>query len=826
MNTRFLLAFTLASASLTAYATLEENLLADPWLRQAPTYGVPALANNTWITTIERPAIGSVDRETGHQLADSVMVANVRYLSATESPTCSYSQTVIGLTPHQYRFSAWVKMEDQGGCLTLRATGSDGASLGSISVATDGSATALTPGRWTPVELALDLTATPDAALSSVTFSIEPMVNQDGPVVTQDFHRILIMHPFAGVVDNRSNIVNGAMELWSPSLEAWTSSSTSVQAAGLHVHDSAVTLAAGETLTSESLEVSSLKNTLQFAARADQATKITVQSDCGTSEVSLPGGAWRMLEVPANLSKTTNLQFNLSANMPWTVDEVTLVPIYDAENPRPAERTLHVTIGDNDGEGSLRQVVASALSGDEILIDVNYVTLTEPIDLSDKSITIKQGSTYMKPEISCDGAFSAFIINPSVDGHTLRLENLQLRSSKWTTRGAGLLIGENGERTSASIALVSVNFDSCLASQEGGAIYCNAPNVDLNLIGCWWESCGSAKGAFLYHGAGTVTMEKCKMGYYLGSDSTNEQIYAASAQGSLKVNACTFNELANNTRGTSFIHVEGAAPVVEITNSAFYPQFYYTVPASQAPYISVNNSARRGGGHITLANNTMYRVYEGSLIDLSNSVTAYPPQVCLVNNIVLTKGDTSITNEKCDVHGSHNIMANDLEGLDNTLISTWDKRDVFSFRYAQECDDYPMTSNGETYLNEEGIAYHAGTPSYELDGVNVVPAADFAGRERPTPPSIGMSELAGHSGIDDLVEDVTQSAVTAWYDAAAHMIHIVGDVRQAALVSLSGVSQIVTSANEIDASRFTPGIYLLRVVSENGNITVHKLIIR
>ncbi len=826
MNTRFILALALAAGSVTAHAALEENLLADPWLRQAPTYGAPASANNIWISTIERPAIGSVGRETGHQLADSVMVANVRYLSASDSPTCSYSQTVIGLTPHQYRFSAWVKMEEQGASLTLRASGSDGSSLGSISVATDGSATALTPGRWTPVELALDLTATPDAALSSVTFSIEPMVNADGPVVTQDFHQMLVMHPFAGVVDNRSNIVNGAMELWSPALEAWNASAEPTQAAGLHVHDSAVTLQAGETLTSESLEVSSLKNTLQFAARADQDAKVTVTSDRGATEVALPGGAWRMLEVPANLSQTGSVEFALSANMPWTLDEVSLCPIYDAENPRPAERTLHVTISDNDGEGSLRQVVASSLSGDEILIDVTYIYLTEPIDLSDKTITIKSGLTYSTPVIQCKDAFSAFIVNPTVDGHSLRMENVKITSSKWPQRGAGMIIGANGEKALASIALVSVTFDSCLASLEGGGIYCNAPNVDLYMINCWWESCGSAKGAFLYHGAGTVAMDGCQQGFYLGSDSTNEQIYAASGQGALKINACRFNELANNTRGTSFIHIEGTAPVVEITNSGFYPQWYYTVPAAKAAYITVNNSTRRGGGRITLANNTMYRVYEGALIELANSVTAYPPQVCMVNNIVLTKGDTSITNEKCDLQGSHNILANDIDGLSSTLISTWDKRDVFSFTYAQECDDYPMTLNGETYLNEEGIAYHADTPSYEVDGVNVVPAADFAGRERPNPPSIGMSELAGHSGVEDLEEDITTSKIPAWYDASARVIHIVGDVRQAALVSLSGVTQIVTSANEIDASRFAPGIYLLRIVGENGNITVHKLIIR
>lgn len=826
MNTRFLLAFTLAAASLTAHAALEENLLADPWLRQAPTFGAPASANNTWISTIERPAIGTVARETGHQLADSVMVANVRYLSTPESPACSFSQTVIGLTPHQYRFTAWVKMEDQGGCLTLRATASDGSTLGAISVASDGSATALTPGRWTPVELALDLTATRDEALSSVTFSIEPMVGADGPVVASDFHKMLVMHPFAGVVDNRSNIANGAMEQWSPALEAWSASATPTQAAGLHVHDSAVTLQAGETLTSEALAISSLKNTLQFAARADVDAIVTVTSDCGTSEVTLPGGAWRMLEVPANVASARNVQFALSANKPWKVDEVSLCPIYDHENPRPAERTLHVTIGDNDGEGSLRQVVASSLSGDEILIDVTYISLSESIDLSDKSVTIKSGLSSQIPVIDCSGAFSAFTVNPTVDGHSLRIEKVKITSSKWPQRGAGMIIGADGEKATTSVTLVSVTFDSCFASLEGGGIYCNAPNVDLYLINCWWESCGSAKGAFLYHNAGAVTMEGCQQGYYLGSDSTNEQIYAASSQGALKINACRFYELANNTRGTSFIHIEGSTPVVEITNSGFYPQWYYTVPATKAAYITVNNSTRRGGGHITLANNTMYRVYEGALIELTNSITAYPPQVGLVNNILLTNGDTSVTNEKCALQGTHNILANDIDGLDNTLISTWEKRDVFSFAYAQECDDYPMTSNGETYLNDEGIAYHAGTPTYEVDGVNVVPAEDFAGRERPNPPSIGMSELAGHSGVEDLEADVVANKVIAWYDASSKTVHLLGDLRQAALVSLSGVTQIVTSASDIDASRLAPGIYLLRAVSASGNITVHKLIIR
>lgn len=375
--------------------------------------------------------------------------------------------------------------------------------------------------------------------------------------------------------------------------------------------------------------------------------------------------------------------------------------------------------------------------------------------------------------------------------------------------------------------MVSVTFNSCLATLEGGAIYCNAPNVDLYLINSSWESCGSAKGAFLYHAAGTVTMNGCKQGFYLGSDSTNEQIYAASSQGSLRLNACLFYELASSSRGTSFIHVEGSSPIVEITNSAFYPQWYFTVPETKVGYITVNNSARRGGGRILLANNTMYRVYEGPLMQLTNSVTAYAPQVYMVNNILLTNGDASVTNEKCTLQGSHNILASDLDGLDNTLISTWDKRDVFSFSYQQECDDFPMSNTaGETYLNEEGIAYHAGTPTFLVEDVNIVPAEDFAGRERPNPPSIGMSELAGHSGVEELEADVAAERVTAWYEPSARLIHIVGDVRQAALVSVSGVTQIVTSANEIDASRLTPGIFLLRVASQQGNITVHKLIIR
>jgi hypothetical protein len=801
-----------------------ENLLSDSRFT-APTVDTEVAGG--WCHQTQRPAIGTVGRAKIAAQSDSVADLAVRYTSVVNTPAASMSQTLTALAPKKYRFGGFIKFDRTDCYLTLNVRLADGTSAGSLTVSSkDGD---IVPGQWVRAELMVDLSDKTAEQLADVTFEFLPQYDGASSVVSDKARDIFITRPELFGADYEGTFaasvpVNGGFESWATAadgtrtLASWTTDNAS-RRSGVLGFDIAPMIKTGTKLTSEKISTESTRNKISLDARTDSQSAITITASiAGKSESkTIVGGAWQHIEFSVDQALSGE-QITLTASGDVQIDNVQLQPIYGIDNPRPVERTLHVTSSANDGAGSLRDIVSQASSGDEIIIDVEKVSLTEAVSLNAKSITINGGGNKIEASGSC-----VFNVNNTAEGTTLTIKDLTVDcDASKSVQGSFLYIGDSTTKTSPSIIVDNVTINNAYASGNGGAIYGCIPDATIFITNSTFNGCKAGSGAAIATTGGTVTVSRCRFNDCTSTATTGGTVTNLNNRGdAMTISACRFDRCTSTatTGGGGAITVNNAGQYTYIDNCQFD-----SCGGGRANSVNVYNSSRYSGGETVIANCLMINSTSSPAVSVNGGSSYAAPTVYIINNIMSDNQGGDVTVTRGEVAGSNNMFTGGITGaeLSGTTVSTSDK--IFA-----------KTENGKAVRDTDRDVYpilaqsavhHTGVGEYVTAlGVSVIPIEDINGLSRGDKPSLGPTEQTDFAAA---VKDITVDSATAIdvrYNPVAHAIDIRGDFSRYVIVNAAGRTMMISNSTSVDTSAFAPGVYII-AFEQNGKTVSRKIAIR
>jgi hypothetical protein len=509
----------------------------------------------------------------------------------------------------------------------------------------------------------------------------------------------------------------------------------------------------------------------------------------------------------------------ITADAPLSIDNVNLEPVYGSANPRPAERTLYVTSPDNSGPGSLHDVAAQASAGDLIVIAVDRVNLTEPVDLSSRPVTIDGQGNHI-----ATSACRAFDINPEIASSVTRVTNLVIDCDPDTPmQGAAFNIGDSRNKTAASVDIDSVTVNNAYATANGGAIYLNAPYVTATITNSVFNDCKAAAGAAVASAGGDMTIGWCRFNRCVTTSSTGGAVANVnSRENPLIITACRFDSCSSaaTAGGAAAISVNNATQVTRVDNCQFDSN-----TGGRAAAVNVYCNARSAGGYTTVANCLMLNSREAPAVSVNGGASYTAPTVHLVNNILCLNPSGDITVGRGSVAGDNNLLERPIDG-DNSLTRTTIDTSASQTCFAGVTDGTPDRdpATGVYPINPAGAAYAAGTPAYLVGDIDIIPAADINGLDRGGKPSLGPSEqTAFNSGLGH--DAVNTPAVNVWPCPATDVIHISGEFTRYRLTSGGGLTLLTSNAPTIDATALPAGLYIITIDTPTGTVT-RKITVR
>lgn len=778
-----------------------------------------------WTARVERPAVGTIEKVQLPMQVDSVVHAAVRYTSSADSPSAACTRTFHNMVPKRYLFGAWVQINRPDAALSLEVRGADGTVLADVAATTVAEAFgALTPGRWTPLELEADLSDCDASALRTVTFSLVPQWADGAPVIGETTPDIYIndayLYGYNAALDayDRAEVTNGSFGMWDGdgvrTPRGWTGKAT--RCAGAHVTDYGAAIEAGDKLSVKVNNMDRSAYFFSFKARADQETNLTLGNvDFG---VVKPGG-WQTFGKREYGSGT----YTFTGDNAWQLDDVRVTPVYDYDHPRPAERTWVVTASDDDGPGSLREAVENSATGDHIVFDVTEVNLLKPIDLSDRTISIF-GNPRIDPNIRhvninvADGE-RAFYINPTIEGSVVLLNNVGINGANTSLNGSGMYIGDSRAEGTVSVVMNDVAFHYCKSTVPGGALYVNAPGATVVMrnrtaFRCCEASSGSA---VCFAGGKEMIVDYCFFEGCKSTASPGGALYNNHKTAPLTVHNSRFT-LCENTasNATSGLAVQYASGQTMVTLCDF--------EGCQGS-VRVYNSTRSSGGETVMSNNTVIFDKTASAITVGGGASYAAPAVSFVNNLMAYNAGNDLEVTRGAMTGTHNY-AMKVAGAELANPVADNGKDIF--QGISPYNGFPWRNtagSGRYMINPEGPAHGTGITSFtsQLGKECVVVGPGTYHDENAM--CIGSSfDTEYIAGVDDVAADGKPS-LHIWPNPACDVVNVEGEFSRVAITNLSGTTVYVGNARTIDVGNLGRGIYI--VSAENkGKVTTAKLIVK
>ena len=168
--------------------------------------------------------------------------------------------------------------------------------------------------------------------------------------------------------------------------------------------------------------------------------------------------------------------------------------------------SLIVTNANNSGPGSLRQIIANAADGDNVITfadGISTIKIDQPLELGDISVMIDGGG-----DIILDGAFNG---DPTLDiyrvftitgdlNKTVTIKNLTIRNGFAEGADGGGLFADHAA-TGGKTIIENVVFNNNVASLTGGAAYISGWSKDVcKIIDCDFTSNMASDGATMGDG--------------------------------------------------------------------------------------------------------------------------------------------------------------------------------------------------------------------------------------------------------------------------------------------------------------------------------------
>lgn len=866
----------------TGHTAAQENLVSDPYLELSPSIGASMIDTpDTWVTTIEKPALGKMGRCVSGEIADSVMYCNMHYAKEPiYNELSSFSQRISGIRAKKYILEVWVKFLTPDSYLTIGARygesstkSGSAANLTTIS-STDGDAIV---GQWTRIKLNIDLTDVTDPkTINYFGIYILPQVNNIRAVVSKRNAEMLIMHPrLYAVNDALPYIADGDFEIWKTDPQTslreptgWEYSAGAGgcvhQAAGMLDNDQSLeaitTTASGNTYIASddgALKVPSRKSKLTFYCRATTDGNVTVslQSIGTVGTIAVTKGLWRRYEVPIEYAAgdkqypvADKVKFAFTSAGSYRIDGVTIAPTYDSSNPRPVENTYYVTNNHDSGEHSLRDVIGNSQSGDSIVIALDNATITlqSAIDMTDKGVIIEGNGNTIAVEAPGTSDYGIFVCRPTQGKAAYTYHNMTLKPGNTGYQGgSAIYFGDTKNVTPVDITLDSLVITGARASGYGGGVYVNLPMGNTLIKNCKFTDCSTTGDGGALAVRGTTKLIHSS---FIGCSATNGAALSA-LNGAVDATQCTFSYCSTSgTSGGAAINSISSGGLFKISRSAFIHNTstsatagcgglatsyntsntvvenctFYGNSALRGAAISIYNIYRMSGGKTVIANCTFTASTKGAAVNVGGTSSYGDPVAYLANNLWAHNDSSDINLTKGEVKGTNNLYAKLIDNTQSALNGSIVTSDEDFALFAKYENGTPaINTAGLMAINSKGKAKAAGTSSYLVDGENVIPSTDQSGDIRPAAPSVGAYEGTETTGMGNIAQEA--GTVGIYPNPAHDQFTVAGDFTTLSLINAGGQTILTTTTHTVNVATIARGIYIARIVGEKG--TVNKKII-
>lgn len=863
-HNRLMAVMLMAAAAATVSA---ENLISDPYLESEPLYGCENTGRpGRWTHSVKRPAAGEICRRMTPESDDSVMYARIKYLSESDDPfATSFSQGITMVAAKKYRFTAMVKFLTPDACLTLAARlGSTGRTVASLTLES-GKDGRFVPGVWTKAVLDFDLSGVTDAGeLTSLAVYMMPQTDSNLKCVVSQRHAAMMIGGTelrtlegAGQVNA---VTDGSFTLWDGAVAQprhWSVSGAVAKSAGVYTFDYAPCAGAASSLTSDNVDLGgSRRNSLSFYVNTPSDGTVAVSSERLGTVASLSvkaSSGWKRLSAALDYEdEATGDRLTFALPEGARIDGVSVEPVYGIDNPRPAERTLHVTSSADDGAGSLRACVAEALPGDMIVFDVDAVTLTDVINLSDKTISIDGRGATLTVASPGESRHRIFEITPKADGSMLMISDLKLVGGS-QSNGAIIYISDSRADGRLNVVFDRVTFTGGKSSAAGGAVNATAPNTRLLFSGCRFEGCSASTQGGALSLSVSAELNGCR--FENNTSATGAAVAVPGGPGVAINNSLFINNTATGARGGAFsFSSTTATEPVELMSCSFVGNrsthastgagavvingmnsgavmtnlTFYNNEGKSASGIEFYNSARTVQHPSYVINSTFVGGGDVPDVRINATKTTIAPDVTLVNDLFYGKSDGRIALNGGSFIGSNNLFgaAQSAGSLTSSIICD----DILSEIFARYDGGFPQLGDDHTLvLAASSPAAGAGLASYRRDGVELVPAIDACGNPRPAAPSVGARETTENDGVGDITVVPGDDIRLSVYPNPATTVVNVASVRpitRVSLVSLGGATVMTSNTTQLDVSWLPRGLYIVTAEAEDGTSASTRLIIR
>ncbi|MDE6396917.1 MAG: T9SS type A sorting domain-containing protein, partial [Muribaculaceae bacterium] len=683
----------------------------------------------------------------------------------------------------------------------------------------------LQPGRWTRVELEVNLTEM--ELPENLTVELCPQWKGDGPMVSDVILPVLVSD--AELVCAKSDGTY-ADDLMNCTFESWTGEADGIRrpegwkiyggdvmpSAGAHVVDNGALIEAGAALVSPRPAVN---DSVRLTFRAFSADPAVVTVDgAGRSEALIPN-RWNQVTIP--VGRIPESGFGFSSTADWVLDDVRLEAVYSFANPHPAEQELTVTSSENDGPGSLRDVVAHAPNYTLIRFEVDKVELTEPVNLGSKQLYFV-GSEGVKIYTPAKGA--AFSVSPALDNGILTFSGIEFVGNvSGPTNGGAVSVSDSRATARMHVGFANVTFNGCTASGSGGAVYFNSPGLSGEFADCVFRDCKAGNGAGVSINNG-VSFEFVNT-VFVGCTSTGSVGGALAVNSSSSVKAdvlgCVFDrcESSAGSGGAGAVAVQGGNPNVSVGRSLFVG-----CAGGRGSAVSVYNNTRGSiTGRTAIVNCTaVNNTGTSPVFSIASSGSYAKPSVWLINNVA-----TANTGKALAAPGSPEGTNNLLDNCDIEVANPVShKPNDPSFLNYVDGVPAPAADNPYVYpIYTGGALYNAGARSVVTpEGEELVTDRIISFNSTdPTVLSLGHTELNEHgSSVADLTAD---TGFRVWPNPVSTTLHIDGSFDRVRLTDLDGMTVYTGCSSTVDVSSFARGIYLVTIES-NGKVKTQKIIVR
>ena len=501
--------------------------------------------------------------------------------------------------------------------------------------------------------------------------------------------------------------------------------------------------------------------------------------------------------------------------------------------------TITVTSAKNDGEGTLREAIAMAKSGDTIIFadDITSITIERTASsysgtiVIDKNLTIDGGTGNKVSIIGANSETGTRIIRLfKIDTPEINFELVNLQFSRMID------VVNITEQSDCSFGATNCNFVSC-GSGVGGmqtndpSLITAGPDNTIKLTDCFFENSNWLKGIV-----------------YADSNSI----------ATITITNCSFYSISSNTGSVANVHSSGS--IIKLINCAFISNVGSNsggvVYAPNSTLISVNSTFFNNSANSAYNANTTY----GGAIYCNN---AYLYHCTFVGNQVRTIGHGGAVYSNSTLHSYNCIYIGNLEAtltptpagqlragtvVGNNLIhydTIVTKKTIFGDKEIEIVDDdgnylcyiMPMPSPGTrvilqtTKLTASDIQVPNGITAAEV--INLL-VKDQAGAVRAHPISVAFGTVE-FEGVSIKEKTITELSISP--NPASSIINlsfevVCSDVLRISLGNLLGQELLELYNGYTDAGAFIKefsleslpvGVYCLKI-QHNENVEVVKII--